>query len=100
MLAREAMQELEGVETLRMSGARATFTLKEGVTFEEKVVFPRLIENGAGDMTRLFVEEHRAIRPLSRQLRGLAADALDRAMTAEQWEIFRPWITWSSSPPS
>ena len=32
------MQELEGIETLRMSGARATFTLKDGVTFDEQAV--------------------------------------------------------------
>ena len=32
------MQEIEGVKTFRMSGARATFTLKEGVSFDEKAV--------------------------------------------------------------
>lgn len=32
------MQELDGIATLRMSGARATFTLKEGEAFEEHAV--------------------------------------------------------------
>mgnify|MGYP003396021597 CR=1 FL=1 len=32
------MQDLEGVDTLRMNGARATFTLKEGVSFDETKV--------------------------------------------------------------
>ena len=32
------MQEVEGIETLRMSGARATFTLKDDVTFDEDAV--------------------------------------------------------------
>lgn len=57
--------------------------------FEERVVFPVLIETGAGDMTRLFVEEHRAIRPLSQRLRKLADRTLERGLDAEQWEIFR-----------
>ena len=37
-MAREAMEALEGVETVRMSGTRATFTLKEGEAFDEKAV--------------------------------------------------------------
>lgn len=32
------MKDLEGVATFRMSGARATFTLKDGVTFDERAV--------------------------------------------------------------
>lgn len=32
------MQELDGIDTLRMSGARATFTLRDGVGFEEQPI--------------------------------------------------------------
>ena len=37
-MARAAMDELEGIETLRMNGVRATFTLVEGATFDEQAV--------------------------------------------------------------
>ena len=34
-MAREAIEDVTTVETFYMAGARATFTLKEGETFEE-----------------------------------------------------------------
>ena len=51
--------------------------------FEERELFPRLEEAGAGDLVELLMEEHRAIRQVTAELlplaRAAAAGPLDRA---------------------
>lgn len=56
------MQEVEGIATLRMSGARATFTLKDGVTFEEQRVAASFAKR---DMQLETFAKHNAPRPQS-----------------------------------
>ncbi len=57
--------------------------------FEEDVLFPVLDTAGAGDMTRLLIQEHAGIRPLAETLRTLSATVLENGCDDDTWRKFR-----------
>jgi iron-sulfur cluster repair protein YtfE (RIC family) len=57
--------------------------------FEEEVLFPIFDEAGAGDMTRMLIQEHEVIRTLGSQLRMLAEAALANGFDEATWSDFR-----------
>ncbi len=56
--------------------------------FEEELLFPLLVEAGAGDIGALLTEEHNAITPLARELVTKAEGALAAGFDAGRWESF------------
>jgi hemerythrin-like domain-containing protein len=57
--------------------------------FEEELLFPIFDEAGAGDMTRMLMQEHEAIRTLGSRVRVLATGALDNGFDGASWAEFR-----------
>ena len=57
--------------------------------FEEDVLFPILDTAGAGDMTRLLIQEHDGIRPLAETLRTLSVGVLENGCDDDAWRGFR-----------
>lgn len=45
-MAREAIESVSGIQTLLMSGTRATFTLEQGRYFDAKAVTKAIAEKG------------------------------------------------------
>lgn len=56
---------------------------------EEKQLFPRLREHGAGDLADLLLEEHAAIRAVSRPLLDLLKLARAGALDGAGWKTLR-----------
>jgi len=56
---------------------------------EEKQLFPRLREHGAGDLADLLLEEHAAIREVSRPLLELLGLARAGGLDAAAWKSLR-----------
>jgi hemerythrin-like domain-containing protein len=57
--------------------------------FEERDLFPRLVEAGEGDMAALLAEEHLAIRAVAGELLPLARAAAAGAIDGPTLETFR-----------
>jgi hemerythrin-like domain-containing protein len=57
--------------------------------FEERELFPRLDDAGAGDLVGLLMEEHRAIRDVAAELLPLARAAAARPLQAGEHEAMK-----------
>jgi hemerythrin-like domain-containing protein len=57
--------------------------------FEEDELFPRLEDNGDGDIVMLLREEHDAMRELAGELLPLAETAVHGALDAQGWQALR-----------
>lgn len=57
--------------------------------FEEDDLFPVLDAAGAGDITRLLIQEHEGIRPLAETLRSISARVLENGCDDGTWRDFR-----------
>ena len=57
--------------------------------FEERELFPRLAEAGAGDLVELLMEEHRAIREVTAELLPLARAAAAGPLDGTQAAAFK-----------
>lgn len=55
----------------------------------EERIFPRLDEEGAGDMGAVLTAEHRVILPVADRIADLARRALAQGFTETDWETFR-----------
>jgi len=54
--------------------------------FEERDLFPRLVEAGDGDLAALLNEEHVTIRAVAQPLAGLLRKALGEGLQPQQWQ--------------
>jgi len=57
--------------------------------FEEESLFPRMSESGDGEMAGLMIEEHEAIREVTRELLPLARLAIQGAIDETGWSTLR-----------
>lgn len=57
--------------------------------FEERDLFPRLVEAGDGDLAALLIEEHATIRDVAQPLADLLRQALAGGLQHEQWQTMK-----------
>jgi hemerythrin-like domain-containing protein len=76
-----AAEELEIASLLRSCAAALAGELWRHFDFEESELFPRLVENGDGDIAELLAEEHAVIRS--------AAQGFTAALEARDWQQLR-----------
>jgi hemerythrin-like domain-containing protein len=57
--------------------------------FEEETLFPRMAENGDGDMADLLIEEHEAIREVAAEVLPLARAAGAGTIDEAGWTLLR-----------
>lgn len=57
--------------------------------FEEQSLFPILRDEGAGDLSDLLTDEHRAIRRLGDQVQTAAKAVKEDGLSADSWDAFR-----------
>jgi len=57
--------------------------------FEEESLFPRMSDSGDGEMAGLMIEEHEAIREVTRELLPLARLAIQGAIDEAGWSTLR-----------
>lgn len=58
--------------------------------FEERALFPVLNANGEGELSDLYIEEHRAIVPLGATVADIARAALREGFDPQRWAAFHP----------
>ena len=63
--------------------------LERHFEFEERELFPRLIEAGDGDMSALFLEEHHAVHAVAAELLPLGAAAEAGTLDDPGWVALR-----------
>ena len=79
-----------GFQDLLRTLARALeFEVGAHFDFEERELFPRMLDAGEGDMVALFEEEHVVIRDVAGSVRALAGKALAGTLDAGQWQALR-----------
>jgi hemerythrin-like domain-containing protein len=57
--------------------------------FEERELFPRMMDAGEGDLVALLEEEHAVIRDVAARARSLAGKALVGRLDAAEWQSLR-----------
>ena len=57
--------------------------------FEERELFPRLVESGAGDLAGLLAEEHVAIRAVAGEILPLARSAAAETLDDAGWDALK-----------
>jgi len=85
----DAARPPELVKLMAQLGQSLTQDIEHHFGFEERELFPRLIEAGDGGIAALLREEHEAIRAVAEELLPLSRQAEAGTLDAAGWEALK-----------
>lgn len=82
-------QSREQLDLMRALDRQLAQDVERHFPFEERELFPRMIDNGEDDIAGLLHEEHDAIRGVADELRPLLARAFEQTLDDAGWGQLR-----------